>query len=261
MTQSAYLERKGKRFEGLTKKLYLYDPRTNVSTEANYDQLTGMTGSTRQVLMSGKSRGAKLRSLGCYITDDETTVEERRALYEKEVFVGEIWSGLEGSEGEFLISNHGRFKRVFKTVEPKFLMPFMRSQNGHLYIKVRINGVYKQRKIAHMVARNFIGFNKHNLGVRHKNGIKTDCFAGNLQYISKSELGKSTGGTSGSKAVVQLCPKKMTPIEEYRSAREAGRKTFMSYQAVLDNCHNKTKLAAGSFKFMFLEDYESEGIA
>lgn len=50
----------------------------------------------------------------------------------------------------------------------------------------------------------------------------------------------------------------MTPIEEYRSAREAGRKTFLSYQAVLDNCNGKTKIAGGVYKFMFVSDYDRE---
>lgn len=245
----------------MEKKLYLYDPRTNVSTETSYDYLVELTGSTRAVLLSSKSRQSKIRSIGCYIIDSKTTVGERRALYEKEVFHDESWKEIKGSKGEFLISNHGRFKRVYKTTEPKFLLPFIRKQNGHLYIKVRIDGAYKQRKISHLVAQHFIGINKHNRGVHHKNGIKTDCFAGNLQYISKQRLGKLTGATSRSKAVVQLCPEKLIPVEEYRSAREAGRKTFMSYQAVLDNCHNKTKLAAGCFKFMFLDDYESEVLA
>lgn len=245
----------------MEKKFYLYDPRTNVSTETSYDYLVELIGVSRASLACNKSSKRILKSVGCYIIDNKTTLKERRSYYEKEVFFGEVWCEIKGSAGEYSISNHGRIKKIYKTVTPKLLMPFLKKQNGHLYIKVRINGSHKQRKVSHLVAQHFVGVNKHDRSVRHKNGIKTDCFAGNLQYISREKLGKLTGGASGSKAVIQLCPVDMAPVEEYRSAREAGRKTFMSYQAVLDNCHNKTKLAAGSFKFMFLEDYESEGFA
>lgn len=238
------------------KTFYLYDPRTNVSTETSYDYLARLTGRSHDVLRCTKSRLTRIRSIGCYIIDSDTTVKERRALYEEEEFIGELWHTVAGSDGTFLISNHGRVKRVFKTIDPKFSLPYIRKQNDHLYAKVRFNGVYKEYKIAHLVAHHFIGPNKANLSLCHKNGIKTDCFAGNLQYISKQKLGKLTGATSRSRAVIQLCPDKLVPIEEYRSAREAGRETFVSYQAVLDNCNNKTKLAGGYLKFVFAADYK-----
>jgi len=127
--------------------------------------------------------------------------------------------------------------------------------------KVRFCGEYKKYKISQLVSHHFNGINTYGLSVRHKNGIKTDCFSGNLQYMSKQRLGKLTGVLATSRPVVQLCPKRMIPIDEFRSVREARRRTFMSYQAVLNNCNGKTRLAAGSHKFMFLVEYEGEEFA
>ena len=203
-------------------------------------------------------RMSRVKRIGCYVSELPLTLKYRQVLYAKESFPDESWKSIEGSDGAFLISNHGRVKRIYKHVEPKFIMPVLRKQNGHLYVKVRFLGVYTAHKISHLVSHHFIGPNKLKLSVRHKNGIKTDCFAGNLEYMNKQQLGRLTGGKSTSRPVVQLCPNKMTPIEEYRSAREAGRKTFLSYQAVLDNCNGKTKIAGGVYKFMFVSDYDRE---
>lgn len=238
------------------KKLIIYDPRTNVSMETNYDYLQRLTGSSIETLASTKSRRRRIKSIGCYIIDDAVTVKERRELYIKELFPDEVWKAVDGSDATFLISNHGRFKRIYKSGK-KFIMPFIRKQNEHLYVKVKFDGEYKQQKVAHLVIYHFSRPNKGGLSVRHKNGIKTDCFSGNLEYISKENLGKLTGAYSKSKPVIQLDIDTLEPIDEYRSAREAGRQTFMSYQAVLDNCNGKTKVAAGSYKFMFLDAYES----
>lgn len=245
----------------MTRKLMLYDPRTNVSTETDYDFLSELTGVKRAGLSSYKTRKRKIRSINCYLIDEKTTLKDRQQMYAKEKFPDENWVAVEGSERSFLVSNYGRFKRVYKNVDPGFIMPFMRKQCGNLFVKVDFQGIYKAYKVSHLVAYHYIGKPSPGISVRRKNGIRTDNFAGNLEYVSKQALGRDTGALSKSKPVIQLCKKTMQPIEEYRSAREAGRRTFTSYQTVLDNCNGKTKVAAGTYKFMFLDDYEAEGMA
>lgn len=239
-----------------SKQLYLYDPRANVLTETDYSYVSELTGMSRNSLASGKSRKRIIKSINCYLVDDRMTLKERKSMYEKELFEDEIWTTVEGSGGIFLISNQGRFKRIYKQREPGFILPYIRKQNNHLYVKAIFNGKYKECKVSHLVTHHFIGPNKNKLSVRHKNGIKIDCFAGNLEYMSKQRLGRLTGYSSKSKPVVQLDPETSMPIEEFRSAREAGRQMFMSYQTVLDNCNGKTELAVGEYKFMFLDEYE-----
>lgn len=239
--------------------IYIYDPKLNVATPTDYDYLSELTGLKKSILQSYRSKKQKIGALGCYIVTDKTTSAERRKLYTKEKIKDEVWKTIEGSDGEFLVSNHGRFKRVYKN-GAKFLMPYVRKQSGHMYIKVKFRERYRQYKVSHLVAHHYIGPNRFDDSVRHRNGIKADCFSGNLQYISAQKLGQLTGQLSKSKAIVQLDPVTQEWIDEFRSAREAGRQMHISYQAVLDNCHGRTKLAGGIYKFMFLADYEMDEV-
>lgn len=239
---------------------YLYDPRTNILTETSYDYLMELTGMTKGNIATYKVAKRKLRHINCYVTDKNITLAQRREWYEKEKYQDEMWLPIHGSEGKFLISNYGRFKRVYKNHD-NFLLPFLRKKRGNLHIKVKFDGIYKVHKVSKLVAAHFLGNPKPNEVIHHKNSIITDDFVGNLEYISKEKLGKRTGFKAKSKPVVQIDLGTLEVLDEYRSAREAGRKNFISYQAVLDNCNHKTKVCCGEFLFMFLEEYEQIEIA
>jgi len=231
---------------------FLYDPRTNVSTLMSLSELKQLTGKSGEYIATTKTRRGKLRDIGCYILPQDVTAKERHALYAKETFPDEAWKVIEGSEN-FKVSNYGRFIRIYKKGD-KVLLPFLRKNNGSMYVKVKFNGIYGQYKVSHLVAHHFIGKREKGKVVRHKNGIKTDDFSGNLEYIGRQKLGKMTGYSSKSKPVVQL-GKTGEVINEFRSAREAGRQCFVSYQTVLDYCHGLRKRETELF-FMFESDYE-----
>ncbi|AJG58446.1 NUMOD4 domain-containing protein [Bacillus cereus] len=232
----------------------LYDPKTNILSETTYEYLAELTGMMKGSLMSARSKGTKIRSINCYLAKDDVTVEQRKEWYEKEKYHNETWKPITGSDGKFLVSNYGRFKRVSKT-RVRFLLPFLKKQTGYLEIKVMYNGVYKNYRVSKIVAIHFIGYPKQGETLRFKNGIKTDTFAGNLEYVSREKLGKLTGFRSKSKPVIQLDMDTKEIIGEFRSAREAGRKCYLSYQAVLDNCNHKSR-TSGGYIFMFAEEYE-----
>lgn len=235
-------------------KYILYDPTNNVSTPITYEEVIVMTGLSSGNLASLKTKQRKIKSIGCYFLSNSITVAERKMLYEKEKYPDEAWKEIEGSNGTFLISQYARVKRVYKTTT-KFLLPFLRKQNGSLYVKVKFQGVYGKQKLSHLVAHHFVGKREKGQIVRHKNGIKTDDLAGNLEYICKRKLGKLTGYTSSSKPVLQL-NEHGDVINEFRSAREAGRECFISYQTVLDYCNgNKVKKPQTGLFFMFESNY------
>ncbi|MEK5524124.1 NUMOD4 domain-containing protein [Heyndrickxia sp. FSL W8-0423] len=234
--------------------LFLYDPRTNILSETSYQYLTELSGHSYESLASMKSRKRKIRSINCYLADDKTTIAQRKEWYEKEIYHNELWKQVHGSDGAFLISNYGRFKRVYLK-HTGFLLPFLHKKSGHLHIKVMFNGIYKAYKVSQLVAFHYVGMPKPGQVLHHKNEIITDDYFANLEYIDKSKLGKKTGYKSKSKPVVQLDLKTLEVIDEFRSAREAGRKCFLSYQAILDNCNHKTK-TSGGYIFMFLDEYE-----
>lgn len=234
---------------------YLYDPRTNVITETTYDYLTELTGKPKNTLASLKSRGKRINNLNCYILHENTTLKQRKAWYEKQKYEDEAWKFINGSKGEFLISNYGRFKRIYKH-KTSFILPYLKKRTGYLEIKVTFNEIYKSYKVTNIVGFHFVGKPKPGEVLRHKNGIKTDDFVGNLEYIQKNVLARSTGPMSRSKPVIQLDMDTKEVLNEFRSAREAGRKCYLSYQAVLDNCNYKSK-SSGGYLFMFTDEFES----
>ncbi|MFP3470796.1 NUMOD4 domain-containing protein, partial [Micrococcus sp. SIMBA_144] len=143
-----------------------------------------------------------------------TTTQQRKEWYSKEEFENEVWKPVIGSNEKFLISSYGRFQRVYKD-GPKFLLPFMNGK-GYMEIKVMYRGLYKSYKISNLVGTHFIGAPKENEVLRHKNGIKTDDYVGNLEYKDRIQVSKYTGPLSRSKPVVKLDPETKEIIGEYR---------------------------------------------
>ncbi|MBO0961995.1 hypothetical protein J1P26_20015 [Neobacillus sp. MM2021_6] len=237
--------------------IYLYDPRTNILTETTYSYLSELTGMSKGNLMSYKSSKKRLGKISCYIVDENVTVQQRKAWYEKEKYHNETWKVIDGSDGIFLVSNHGRFQRVYKN-HTGFLLPTLKKRGRFLEIKVRFKGIYKNYQVAKLVAHHFIEPPSSGEVLHHKNLIKTDNFAGNLEYISRGKLGGKTGHKSKCKPVIQLCRFTGEVLEEYRSAREAGRKSFVSYQSVMDCCNGKHKHSGGIYVFKWAEEYESD---
>ena len=104
--------------------LYLYDARYNLKTETTYDKLEGMFEMKKSVLQTYKSKKQKIKRR-FYLIDDKTSIKELKDFYSKEKFDNEIWKSIEGSNDKFLISNFGRFKRIYKNHPTgKFIMPY-----------------------------------------------------------------------------------------------------------------------------------------
>jgi hypothetical protein len=248
------------------KKLYLYDPRTNITKETTFEYLEGLTGKPKLTLMSYRSKRKKVGNINCYLVDDTLTVKQRKEWYTAEKYHNEVWKKVEGLDGKYLISNYGRFKRVCKSGKEYFLLPFLKKSSGrrdYLLIKLSFNKVGTSYDIAKLVAKHFNPGPKPGEVLHHKNLVKTDNFSGNLEYISREKLGRKTSGLNNrSKPVVQFDKDTMEVMGEFKSAREAGRQCFVSYQAVMDNCNKKTKVCGGAYVFMWEEEYEDliEGI-
>lgn len=231
-------------------ELYLYDPRTNVSKRTTYKELQGITGLSASALSRAKTRRSKLRSINCYVTEGEASVNQRREWYAKEKYEDEAWLNLSGTKNKYLISNYGRVKRIYKTSE-RLLLPYQRKGRGNLFVK--IDG--REIKVGHLVAEVFLRKWGSDERVVRKNGIVTDDYVGNLEIITTEELGKRTGFKSKSMAVVQIDAETGEVVNEYRSAREAARNYFLSYQVILDRCNGVHSQSDG-FIWKFAKDHK-----
>lgn len=115
----------------------------------------------------------------------------------------EIWKDVVGYEGHYQVSNMGRVRSLDKYVNSgglpsraiknqlslktgKFLKSSIQS-NGYARVNLSINSKIKQFLVHRLVADHFLEqvLNKNN--VNHINGIKTDNYVENLEYVNQRE--------------------------------------------------------------------------
>src|SRR4051812_3992746 len=102
------------------KRFYLYDPRINVTSNMDEKQIMDILDMYPSEVERIIERKSRVKSIGCYISESPLTLKNRQVLYAKESFPDKSWKSVEGSDGAFLISNHGRIKRIYKHVSCLF---------------------------------------------------------------------------------------------------------------------------------------------
>lgn len=154
------------------------------------------------------------------------------------------WRNIPGYGGKYRVSKAGDIQRVFPSGLVRDMTPYRKQSKvlrNRLFVKLTINGKSKEVAMLKIMAETWHDNKDKNLVPYHKNGIVTDNHVGNIGFISRSELGKMTGHMANKRKCVFKVDKDGNEIEVYRSAREAARENNMSYQTVLDRCHNKVK--------------------
>ena len=142
-----------------------------------------------------------------------------------------------GTEDKYEIDIFGNIFRKWKT-KRTLIQPVVKS--GHYEVRLSLGNRRKYYVVHKLVQRTFLGETPPGKVVYHKNGNRFDNCVNNLGFISKSELGRLTGHRATRIPVVKLTPKGEA-VEFYRSAREAGKMNFMSYQTIIDHCNGKVK--------------------
>ena len=262
-------------------KLYLYDPRYNLKRETTYEKLSEVFGKSKNTLMVSKSKRSKLENK-YYIIDDKIKLQEIREIYSKEKLENEVWKVIEGSDNKFLISNYGRFKRIFKNNQNgRFILPYFikrknKSNNrDKQFIKCQFRGVYKEYLVSRLVAYHFVEifyesdgwtrkgkdlkYKKYkfdDLVVYHKNGILYDNYHANLEFLDREDLGKKTGYKSrGGREIIAIDVIKKEVVGSFKSTRHVADNLPVSRQAVSDSLNKirRTNVVGGRYKFEYEE--------
>ena len=155
---------------------------------------------------------------------------------------GERWRDVEGFEGRYRISDHGR---VFSLISKKLLNIYTNSGGYQcVYLYVADTGHYKNFKIHRLVATAFIP-NPLNLPqVNHKNEDKTYNYYTNLEWCSaayNNNYGTRTLRAAITRAMPVVC------IETgviYWGAREAARQVGI-HNHISECCNGKRKSCGG----------------
>ena len=161
------------------------------------------------------------------------------------VKIPEYWVDVPGS-AKYQVSNFGNFRRKLKNNKFKKMTPYLRN-NQWLMVKVDFNGKYKEYTVHKIVASVFLD-EAPNKGMvlYHKNGIITDNYAGNIDWITRQKLGKRSGGTHSSCIpIIKLDPKNGEMVDFYKSISAAARDNYIHKNTICLALKGKLKTAAG----------------
>jgi NUMOD4 motif./HNH endonuclease. len=96
----------------------------------------------------------------------------------------EVWLPLHDYETEYLISNKGKIKNFHTGYIKKIHL----CNNGYPSISIYKNNVGKIMRVHVLVAKTFLGLPKEKQEVNHKNSIRTDNRASNLEWVTRKEI-------------------------------------------------------------------------
>ncbi len=152
----------------------------------------------------------------------------------------EEWKDVRGFEEYYKISNTGRIIRKERyskwkdkdayTYVPEKELKFTHDKDGYLKTAFRVDGKRYYKRVHVLVALTFIDNPKNNPIVNHKNGIKDDNRASNLEWVTFAEnvqhsfdvLGRKgyNGGTN--KPINKIDKITGEIIKRYNSMKEAS---------------------------------------
>lgn len=165
----------------------------------------------------------------------------------------ELWKNIEGYEGRYQVSNMGRVKSIKpRGKDIEVFMSCCPNAMGYPIVLLSKDGKKKTLLVHRLVAKAFIpNPNEFNL-INHKNEIKTDNRAENLEWCDAKY---NTEYSYRLHPNVKANGKRVRCVETgviYPSIGNAGFKTGIKYQHISRACRNK-KRTAGSFHWEFVD--------
>lgn len=167
----------------------------------------------------------------------------------------EIWEPISGYEGLYEVSNLGRVKSLGKLLYninkntynfyayERILRPS--TNKGYLQVNLSKNGILKCFRVHKLVAMAYIPNPNNYLQINHKNEIRNDNRAENLEWCnSKYNNNYGNRNTKLSKRVAQYT-KDNVFVNEFKSCIEVEKQLGFSNAHISKCCLGKRKSAYG----------------
>ena len=155
----------------------------------------------------------------------------------------ETWKAIAGYEGLYEVSDKGRVKSLWNGKE-KILKPGKNS-SGYLLVSLHKDGHGKTVKIHRIVAEAFIQNPQGLETVNHKDEVKTNNVASNLEWMSRED-NVAYSQPHLSKRSVQMFDKQTGELlATFPSLMEARRVTGINQSHISECCNVKLKSAGG----------------
>ncbi|MBA7533363.1 hypothetical protein ES705_25601 [subsurface metagenome] len=189
--------------------------------------------------------------------------------YEKDQI--EVWKGILGYEGCYIVSSKGRVKSLerrvkngvgYITVRERILRPSYSNDRGnkdYLQVVLHKNREQKMFRVHQLVAEHFVRkpITNKRLEVHHKNEIKDDNDFRNLEWVTHREnirLSFRNGVRRSTSKPVAQSDLKGNQIAVYPSISEASRQTGIDYSQISKCCIRKYGFkSAGGFNWDYME--------
>lgn len=165
-----------------------------VRANGTTDLLPKPTRVSRVCEVEGCGRPHRARGL-CQMHARRLDAHGRLEPYGFSDLVGERWRPIPGYEGLYQASSLGRVRSLPRALPREGgtivryagrLLTALPDGRGYLAVSLSVPGERTKRRVHILVASAFIGPRPGRLDINHKNGVKTDNRAANLEYVSRS---------------------------------------------------------------------------
>ena len=166
----------------------------------------------------------------------------------------EIWKDIEGYEGLYKVSTCGKVKSLERYrngkneskayVKERILRPG-KDGSGYLFVVLSKECKEKTFKIHRLVAQAFIPNPEHLQDINHKDEIKTNNYASNLEWCTRQyniNYGSHNERMRKTKSKKCLC---IDTNQVYESTMEVERQTGISNGCISSCCNGRQKTAGG----------------
>ena len=162
----------------------------------------------------------------------------------------EIWKDIEGYDGDYQISSHGRV-RSFKQNKPRMIKTVL-NRGGYVHCSLWKNNKGRNHRVHRLVGKAFVENPENKGDINHLDGDKTNNYYKNIEWATRSEniqhAFDNDLNRKGKRHAYSKTVKDLTTGEIYDSIVEASNEVGLIEETISKHCNGRRKKQ--KFKFI-----------